>query len=276
MSEATSPMDPYVRPGGTIPDKPRIRSALACWRGYIAGNPEVVFEAHLAIGAHVWGRSLHQLRAHPNGRRIFRERPDVLSVLRDDAYLAGLPAGTLGHAYRAFLTTNRLDAGIYDEGRIIRPIAEKNNWDEDYYYYIMRVTALHDVVHVLTGYGPDIAGEVNAIGFTCGQMEPSTPLRQFGYAMAAGTPGAPLPLKLRVYREAIERGRRADKIAVAPLEEMLDMPLDRVRAILGVASIAESHSQGTWYTTWTPRGAAPLSRWDYDLIIATEKHRRPD
>jgi ubiquinone biosynthesis protein Coq4 len=118
------------------------------------------------------------------------------------------------------------------------------------------------VVHVLTGYGPDLAGEVNAIGFACGQMEPASPLRQFGYAMAAGVPGASIRHKLRVYREALERGRRADKIAVAPMESMLDKPLTEVREILGVTPTSIAHPRGTWYTTWTPRGAEPLERWN--------------
>ena len=216
MATPQTELGEYTRPGGTVPSKSDVRAALACWRGYVQGDPDVVFEVHLALGANVWGRSFHQARAHPNGRRVFQQKPDILQKLRDDEYLATLPPGTVGHAYRAFLTINRLDAGIYDEVSIVRPLAEKNNWDEEYYYFIKRVTAIHDLVHVITGYGPDLAGEVIAIGFTCGQMEPASPLRQIGYAMAAGVPGARVLHKLRVYRQAVERGRRADKLAVAP------------------------------------------------------------
>ncbi|MHC9295723.1 Coq4 family protein [Mycobacterium sp. LTG2003] len=253
-----------------MPSKSDIRSVLSCWRGYIQGDPNVVFEVHLALGAKVCGRSFHQARAHPNGRKVFQQKPDILAKLRDDAYLATLPVGSVGHAYREFLATNRLDAGIYDEDSIVRPLAEKYNWHEDYYYYIMRATALHDVVHVLTGYGPDLAGEVIAIGFTCGQMEPAAPLRQIGYGMAAVVPGASIQHKLRVYRQALERGRRADKLTVAPWEELLDRPLGRVRDLLGVTPAAQAHPQGTWYSTWTPRGAEPLNRWNYDEVFTSE------
>lgn len=269
MATPQTELGEYTRPGGTVPSKSDVRAALACWRGYVQGDPDVVFEVHLALGANVWGRSFHQARAHPNGRRVFQQKPDILQKLRDDGYLATLPPGTVGHAYRAFLTINRLDAGIYDEGSIVRPLAEKNNWDEEYYYFIKRVTAIHDLVHVITGYGPDLAGEVIAIGFTCGQMEPASPLRQIGYAMAAGVPGAGVLHKLRVYRQAVERGRRADKLAVAPWEDLLDKPLDEVRSLLGIAPMRQAHPRGTWYTTWTPRGADPLSRWDYEELIAS-------
>lgn len=257
----------YDRPGGTVPSKSEFRSALTCWRGYLQGDPDAVFEVHLALGAKMCGRSFHQARAHPNGRKLFQQKPDILAKLRDDEYLATLPVGSVGHAYREFLTTNRLDAGIYDEGEIVRPLAEKNNWDEDYYYYIVRVTALHDVLHVLTGYGPDLAGEVNVIGFTCGQQEPAVPLSQIGYGMAAVIPGASFRHKLRVYREAVERGRRADKLGVAPWEDLLDRPLVEVRSLLGVEPTKQAHPQGTWYTTWTPRGAEPLTRWNYDEVF---------
>jgi hypothetical protein len=101
-------------------------------------------------------------------------------------------------------------------------------------------------------------------------MEPATPLKQIGYAMAAAVPGASIRHKLRVYRQAVERGRRADKLTVAPWEDLFDRPLPEVRGLLGIAPAAQAHPQGTWYTTWTPRGAEPLDRWNYDEVFIGE------
>lgn len=270
MSSAEAPLPTYTMPGGVVPSRADYKTALSCWRGYVMNGkyPTQIYEAQLAMGAHVWGRSFHSLKSHPNGRRLFRDKPDVLNMLMDDDYLATLPAGSVGHAYRSFLTTNRLDAGVYDVETVILPLAEKNRWDEDYFYFIRRLTALHDVFHVLGGYGPDMAGEVITIGFTCGQMEPAAPTEQFGYVMAAGLPGASIRHKLRVYRQAIERGRRADKIVVAPWEEMFDLPLDDVRALLGIAPHRSAHPAGTWYTKWTPKGINRPTRWDYEAVLA--------
>jgi ubiquinone biosynthesis protein COQ4 len=151
---------------------------------------------------------------------------------------------------------------------VIRPIAELNNWSEDYYRFIVRSTALHDVVHTITGYGPDAAGEALALGFFCGQVEPAGPIWLAGLILATITPGAPLPHKIRCYRQAIERGRRADSVMAAPWEDLLAEPLDQVRALLGVSPQSVAHPDGTWHTQWMPKGMSPPTRWDYDTILA--------
>jgi ubiquinone biosynthesis protein Coq4 len=260
----------YHNPDGIIPARRSWPRILRCWRGLVYAGKYLpqVSEAHMEMSTPANSRAYAQVRAHPNGRKLFRDKPDLLATLSDDTYLATLPCGSLGHAYRSFLNTNRLDAGVYDEATVIRPFATGRNWHDDYYYFIVRCFALHDLLHVLNGYGPDMAGENMAIGFQCGQMEPAGPLKTFGYAMAAAVPGAPVRHKLRVYHQAIERGRRADKLAAAPWEELLDKPLDDVREELGVVPTRIAHPDGIWFTRWTPPGMAPPTRWHYDEILA--------
>jgi ubiquinone biosynthesis protein COQ4 len=263
----------YTQPDGVVPDRRSWRTIVGASRGLtLTGKRmyEAFYKASLEISIPATPRLFHQVRAHPTGRKVIRDKPDLLALLRDEDYLAALPAGTVGHAYRSFLTTNRLDAGVFDEVAVVRPYAEKRNWHEDYYYFLLRCNAMHDLQHVITGYGPDIAGEITGIGFQCGQMEPAGAMEKLGYAAAVSLPGAPLRHKLRVYRQAVERGRRADKIAAAPWEELLDKPLDEVRAQLGVATRKEAHPDGIWFTRWTPPGMKPATRWDYDEILARE------
>jgi ubiquinone biosynthesis protein Coq4 len=181
-------------------------------------------------------------------RNIFRDRPDLLAVLGDDEHLASLPAGSLGHAYRSFLATNRLDAGVFSEADIIRPLAEKNNWDEDFYYMIRRGTAVHDLFHTISGYGPDMVGEVLNLGFHCGQIEPAGPVKHMGRLFALITPGASVRFKLRCYQQAVERGRRADCLMAAPWEELLPQPYAEVQDVLGVAPTEQAHPDGMWFT----------------------------
>lgn len=269
MTKSTTQLAPYTNPGGVVPERINWREVLSCWRTLVEPGKDLdrLYELLVAISAPSMARSHHRMRAHHSGRKLAQTRPDILAVLEDDDYLASLPIGTVGHAYRSFLTTNRLDAGVYSEATI-RPIAEKNNWSEDYYYSVLRGTALHDVVHTITGYGPDAAGEALALGFYCGQTEPAGPIRLAGFTLALITPGASIRHKLRCYREATERGRRADNVFAAPWEELLDKPLEEVRELLGITPKAAAHPNGTWYTTWMPPGMTPPTAWDYDKIVA--------
>jgi ubiquinone biosynthesis protein Coq4 len=265
MTRTTTPLRAYKNPGGVVPEQINLRELLWCWRTLIEPGKDLnrLYEMLVTVSAPAMARTYHRMRAHPNGRKVFESKPDILALLEDDDYLASLPAGSVGHAFRSFLTTNRLDAGVYSEA-VIRPIAVKNNWSEDYYYGVIRGTALHDVLHAITGYGPDAAGEALALGFYCGQTEPAGPIRLAGLVLTIITPGASLAHKLRCFQEATERGRRADNIFVAPWEELLGQPLDEVRELLGVAPKAVAHRNGTWYTDWMPPGMTTPTHWDYD------------
>jgi len=264
----TAQLPTYKNPGGVVPEQINWGELLSCWRTLVEPGKDLnrLYESLVTVSAPAMARSYYRMRAHPNGRKIFDSKPDLLEFLEDDDYLATLPTGSVGHAYRSFLTTNRLDAGVYSEA-VIRPIAEKNNWSEDYYYSVIRGTALHDVLHTITGYGPDAAGEALALGFYCGQTEPAGPIRLAGLVLTLITPGASLRHKLRCFQEATERGRRADNIFVAPWEELLDQPLDEVRELLGVVPKARAHPNGTWYTRWMPSGMNTPAYWDYDETL---------
>lgn len=285
----------YLNPDGVVPDRGSWRrvggywldGARAAWSatphgsniGGVARLRQVALEVIRPTGAHMFGilheiyapalaRLFYQVCAHPHGRKIIRDKPDLLTILRDDAYLAGLPIGTLGHGYRSFMTTHRLDSSVFDEVSIIRPLAEALNWHEDFFYFMVRHTVVHDLLHVVAGYGPDVVGELLAIGFQSGQTQPAGVFEKVGYAGAVWVPGASLRHKLRVYRKAIERGRRADKLAAAPWEELLDRPLSEVRALLGVAPVRVDHPSGLWSATWTPPFMSPGVHWDYDVLLA--------
>ncbi|MGC7265044.1 Coq4 family protein [Mycobacteroides abscessus subsp. abscessus] len=259
----------YSNPDGVVPDRTTWTPWLKAWRMLIdAKYHGDIYEAFLGMEAPVFARAYYQVRSHPNGRKLFKHKPDLLSVLGDVDYLSSLPFGSLGHAYLSFLNTNKLDAGVFGESSIIRPIAEKNNWDDDFYYMVIRGTALHDMFHTIGGYGPDVAGEVANIGFHCGQMEPAGPLGKLGLFGALTLPGASIPFKLRYYRQAVERGRRADLLMAAPWEELLELPYREAQSMLGVSPVEVAHPEGRWTTEWTPPSIKPPAPWDYERILA--------
>ena len=127
-------------------------------------NHEKVFEAVLAFGYPTLHREYRKLVLLPEGRRLLDDKPDLMAVLGDDSYLAALPPGSLGAAYRDFLRQHRLDAGVFSLHGVIEPAVERNGWDPDFGYMIARGTALHDMFHVLGGYGPDMGGELGNLG----------------------------------------------------------------------------------------------------------------
>lgn len=265
MANVSAQLPAYTNPDGVVPERINVKELLSCWRTLVEPGKDLdrLYELLVTISAPAMARTYYRMRVHPNGRKVFENKPNILALLEDDDYLASLPAGSVGHAFRSFLTTNRLDAGVYSEATI-RPIAVKNNWSEDYYYSVIRGTALHDVLHTITGYGPDAAGEALALGFYCGQTEPAGPIRLAGLILTVITPGASLRHKLRCYQEATERGRRADNIFVAPWEQLLSRPLDEVRELLGVSPKSAAHRNGTWYTDWMPSGMTTPTYWHYD------------
>ena len=87
---------------------------------------------------------------------------------------------------------------------------------------------LHDLFHVLTGYGTDDIGEATLLAFTLGQVPGRgqallTIGAGFEVARALGRPW--LRYDLRAWR----RGRRAVCLACVPWEALLPLPLDEVR-----------------------------------------------
>lgn len=275
---ATTSGNEYTNPDGVVPERRRWRTVVRCaaraigTRNYV----EPAYEGVLALAIPNSARAYYRLRGHPNGRRLLLEKPDLLAVLRDDKYLSSLPVGTLGHAYRSFMTLHQIHPGLFEDHAVIRSIAEKNNWSEDYYYMMTRGSAVHDLFHTIGGYGADAAGEAANIGFHSGQVEPAGAFLRSGWLLSVVYPGAPLRRKLRYFWQAVERGRRADNLMAAPWEDLLDKPIDEVRELLGVAPIAVAHPEGQLYSPLSLPGAAPPPRWDYEAIMATGQLRSTD
>lgn len=151
---------------------------------------------------------------------------------------------------------------------VIRPVAERRGWDEDFFYMMRRGTALHDMLHTLGGYGPDIGGEFGNLGFHCGQMKPASALKTLTLTLGAVIPASPRR-KLQYFRQAVRRGQRADNLMAAPYEKLLDQPIAEVRELLGVQPTSRAHPDGHLFVGWTPPGVKPPTRWDYDEELQT-------
>jgi ubiquinone biosynthesis protein COQ4 len=102
---------------------------------------------------------------------------------------------------------------------------------------------MHDLWHVLTGYGMDEAGEAANLAFSGGQFP------NLGMALMVGAAAVlgPKDWKLtwpRYLLAAWRRGRQTPSLSVAPYEELLPLPLEEVRRRLGVPPAATVHPRG--------------------------------
>lgn len=159
------------------------------------------------------------------GKKLLEERPELLKVLMDRQALRALPSGTLGRTYIDWADKE----GLYPEGLIelIGDIQPRST--EDVLGYLEdRVQAMHDLMHVVTGYGRDKAGEIALTGFSSRQ-EKNTALRilsisgQWFFLLV----GRRDLFKLR--QEALRRADRAPLLPVQNWEQLISIPLDEVR-----------------------------------------------
>lgn len=226
--------------------------AVASWRGVLnpVNNHEQFLELIFAVAGPGFQDSYNKFRASPGGRRLLEERPDIVDLLGDTDRLRGCPKGSTGHAYLDFMSQNRLDAGLYDNTYHDLPaIAQRLGWDDDFHYVVHRGIGLHDVMHVLGGYGPDVGGEFGVLGLTHGQVGGRMTAATVGILMAAPL-GVRRSDRLRWWRESVTRGREAELLFAAPYEELIDDPIDEVRARLGISADEVAHPQGHLYSAF--------------------------
>src|SRR5262245_43705756 len=123
-------------------------------------NPEDIeagARLFLALGGMDDERAVVRLRSSERGRRLLAERPDLLDALSDRDRLRALPEGTLGREYLRFAEREQIFPEGLDEMMTKVQNAPPN---PDIAYVRSRGRSLHDLLHVLTGYGRDPAGEI--------------------------------------------------------------------------------------------------------------------
>jgi ubiquinone biosynthesis protein COQ4 len=206
--------------------------ALKALRRLLADNEDTaqVFEIMRALNGKSVARNYRRLLAMPGGGRIAWERDELARKLMDKAWLDGLPAGSVGAAYRDFVRAERLSAeGLAEVSRAgISQIEEPH----PYAWFGRRTRDVHDIWHVLAGYGRDPLGEACLVAFSYAQT------RGLGWATIAV--GASLRARRgrHPFRRAIwqgyRRGRAARWLLGEDYERLLREPLQAARSRLGL------------------------------------------
>lgn len=190
-----------------------------------------VFEIIDALSGNAGEKLFQRFRGSLTGERILRERRDLLAVLDDRARLNALPAGTLGRTYAEFTEREQITGqGLADASMTGR----QDDLDPERRLFFDRLRDMHDLWHVATGYGRDLAGEAALLSFSYAQ----TKNRGVGFIVAVawlrarGEAAGARPL----IAEGFRRGRRARWLPAEDWEALLDLPLEQVRAELGLGA----------------------------------------
>lgn len=150
--------------------------------------------------------------------------------------LAELPDGTLGRAYHAWIVDNNLTAAIATNYRqfheALEAAGQLDGMPEPMKYAVLRGFQTHDFQHVVTGYDPSGRGEIALQAFCLAQIQ--FPYFAMWMSVIATRMTFIDPRMINPMMDAItdgwQLGRRIPNIQTEKWEEMLDRPLDEVRA----------------------------------------------
>lgn len=188
-----------------------------------------VFEIIDALSGNAGERVFRRFRRTPNGERILRERRNLLATLDDRERLKLLPPGSLGRVYAEFTEREQITGqGLVDASSAGR----RTDLDPDRKLLFDRLRDMHDLWHVVTGYGRDLVGEAALLAFSFAQTR--NPGVGFIVAVAFLRARGEASSARRVMLDGLRRGRRARWLPAEDWEARLAQPLEAVREELGL------------------------------------------
>jgi ubiquinone biosynthesis protein COQ4 len=199
--------------------------ALSALRKLLADGDDTVqvFEIMRALNGKANVKNYQRLLATHDGGRIAYEHIELADRLMDDAWLDALPAGSVGASYRDFVRAEQLSA----EGlaQVSRQQLSQIERAHPYAWFGRRTRDIHDVWHVLTGYGRDRLGEACLVAFSYAQT------KGLGWALiavGAAWRSRSLPVARAIW-QGYRRGRAAAWLSGEDYEKLMREPLEAAR-----------------------------------------------
>jgi len=221
-------------------------------------NTEEVFYIFEALPWRDLRKSGERFLTSERGMNLRVREPNLPTILDDHAALRRMPEGSLAHAYCDFMEREGLTAGGLVE-EFERFAKDKPKYNDQFQWYMNRMRDVHDMLHVLTGYGRDALGEACVLAFTYSQ-QPALAHLFIGY-MAGLNIGKQVKSSapvLRAIREAQGLGKACPRVAELSITELLPMPLEDVRAKLNITPTMHYRAA---HAVWASMGVDP-----YDLL----------
>jgi ubiquinone biosynthesis protein COQ4 len=162
-----------------------------------------------------------QMRSTPGGRELLKNKPLITEKDLSTPMLRGLPDGTFGRMYTAFMDHHGYSA---DERSIVRFMT-----NPELAYTMARYRQVHDFWHVLSGLPPTVAGEV---ALKCFEFRVTgLPVAALGGLLGQVKLDAAELSKLHnVYLPwAMRAGGACADLMSYPYERSLSKPVDQVR-----------------------------------------------
>ncbi len=192
-----------------------------------------VFHIIEALSGDAPVRMLRRVRREPEGRRLLASKPDLVPTLSDRDGLRARPAGSLAHAYLAFVESEGITAeGLVAASETGTPPPVRSIRDAaDLEFLGERMRDTHDLWHAVTGWRGDLIGEVCLLAFTFAQ----TRNPGVGLIVAAGfvLEGGRLGVRRKIF-DAFRAGHAARFLPAVSWEELLPLPLADVRRRLRI------------------------------------------
>jgi len=143
-----------------------IREAVRARR--VGPGPETVFRLFRPFHGPELDAIYQRVMEDETGRRILLEGRSLQPTLLDFPRLRSLPEGTLGNEYVRFMEENEIDIISFAEASL-RHMAREDYANDAVWALVNRARDIHELVHVVAGYGTDELGEMCGLAFTIRQ-----------------------------------------------------------------------------------------------------------
>lgn len=205
---------------------------------YLLKNPydtAQVFKMAAALDHEDRKRAIRKLNSTKIGKQIVDSRLNALDFLGDTAWLEKLPKGSVGHAYLNFLKSENLNTQkLYDFAAQEKEYTDFSSDTSEAWLY-RHTFVIHDIWHVLTGYGTHPFGEACLMSFSSAQ----TGSKGFGLVALGGimlsikTPKRKFP-HIKTIVQAYLIGKRASWLYLEDYQKLLEEPISLARKRLNI------------------------------------------
>ena len=139
----------------------RLRVARQCLEvlKHDPANPTCGQLINICLDLNVYASLAQQFQRSEEGRRMLSERPSLQGNTLDLGALERLPEGTLGHEFARYFRDNK-----------ISPFETTLELKTDIDFIAKRYRETHDLLHLVTGYGTDVMGEIELQAYALGNL----------------------------------------------------------------------------------------------------------